>query len=181
MRKVNRKKMPKRVFPGRSRPSLRELFGWRYTRPQLHDLPAVTAEQPFRVANAGFAYEYQFVDVQDYEGQGETCPAPHFYQNRGEAELAVAMFMYMRLLAYPTAKIAILTTYNGQRALLKETIRKRYVQVVALRHRTLLFLSGVAGTPRSDGPLSFRPSISSKASKRTVRAKHPQVLLCMQT
>lgn len=43
----------------------------------------------------------------------------------GEAEYATALFMYMRLLKYPAEKIAILTTYNSQKALLKEVIQQR--------------------------------------------------------
>lgn len=34
----------------------------------------------FLRANAGFAYDYQFIDVGDYQGQGESCPVPYFYQ-----------------------------------------------------------------------------------------------------
>lgn len=37
----------------------------------------------------------------------------------------VAVFQYMRLLGYAASRIAILTTYNGQKALLKDVLRKR--------------------------------------------------------
>jgi hypothetical protein len=47
-----------------------------------------------------FRYEYQFVDVGDYDGHGEMSPNPFFYQNLGEAEYVVAVYMYMRLLGY---------------------------------------------------------------------------------
>lgn len=40
----------------------------------------------FQRANSGLRYTFQFIDVQDYNGQGETCPTPFFYQNLGEAE-----------------------------------------------------------------------------------------------
>ena len=33
--------------------------------------------------------------------------------------------MYMRLLGYPAERIAILTTYNGQKHLIRDVIRKR--------------------------------------------------------
>jgi len=56
---------------------------------------------------------------------GESTPTPHFYQNLAEAEYAVALFMYMRLLGYPAAKISIITTYNGQKALIRDVVRQR--------------------------------------------------------
>jgi hypothetical protein len=34
----------------------------------------------FQRANAGFAHEYQLVDVQDFNGIGESQPNPYFYQ-----------------------------------------------------------------------------------------------------
>lgn len=46
-------------------------------------------------------------------------------QNLAEAEYVVAMFMYMRLLGYPAEKITILTTYNGQKHLLRDVVRQR--------------------------------------------------------
>ncbi len=39
-----------------------------------------------------------------------------------EAEYVVATYMYMRFLGYPAEKITILTTYNGQKALIKDII-----------------------------------------------------------
>jgi intron-binding protein aquarius len=43
----------------------------------------------------------------------------------GEAEYAVALFTYMRILGYPAEKISILTTYNGQRSLIMDVLKKR--------------------------------------------------------
>jgi hypothetical protein len=57
--------------------------------PPQGDLPAVTTAESFRRANAGFALEYQFVDVPDVNGVGETEPLPYFYQNLAEAEYLV--------------------------------------------------------------------------------------------
>ncbi|KAI4720963.1 P-loop containing nucleoside triphosphate hydrolase protein [Aureobasidium sp. EXF-10727] len=108
---------------GRARPSLAELYKWRY--PTLGNLPLVTSSPQFLQANAGFAYDYQFIDVPDYKGKGETEPSPHFIQNLGEAEYAVAIYMYMRLLGYPAEKISILTTYAGQRALVRDVLKHR--------------------------------------------------------
>jgi len=79
----------------------------------------------FQLANAGFRYDYQFIDVPDYKGAGEMQPSPHFIQNLGEAEYAVAIYQYMRLLGYPASKISILTTYAGQRALIRDVLGHR--------------------------------------------------------
>ncbi|KAK9820367.1 hypothetical protein WJX72_009525 [[Myrmecia] bisecta] len=108
---------------GRARPSLAKLYNWRYE--ELGDLPNTRTLEPFLRANAGFAYEYQFVDVPDFQGRGESEPVPHFYQNLGEAEVIVTVYQYMRLLGYPAHKISILTTYNGQKALLRDVIERR--------------------------------------------------------
>jgi intron-binding protein aquarius len=37
----------------------------------------------------------------------------------------VSLYQYMRLRGYPANKIAILTTYNGQKALLRDVIENR--------------------------------------------------------
>ena len=47
------------------------------------------------------------------------------FWNLGEAEYCVALFMYMRLLGYPASSISILTTYNGQKHLIRDVIEKR--------------------------------------------------------
>jgi intron-binding protein aquarius len=108
---------------GRARPSISSLYKWRY--PQLGDLPHTQTEKEFITANAGFRYDYQFINVPDYKGKGETEPSPHFIQNLGEAEYAVAIYQYMRLLGYPAAKISILATYAGQRALIRDVLAHR--------------------------------------------------------
>ncbi|KAL3537649.1 hypothetical protein ACH5RR_001015 [Cinchona calisaya] len=110
---------------GRARPSLARLYNWRYR--DLGDLPYVKDNQIFHRANAGFCYDYQLVDVPDYNGKGETAPSPWFYQNEGEAEYIVSVYMYMRLLGYPANKISILTTYNGQKLLIRDVINRRCV------------------------------------------------------
>jgi intron-binding protein aquarius len=107
----------------RARPSIAELYKWRYNN--LGNLPSVLASTEFTTANPGFKFDYQFIDVPDYKGKGESVPTPHFVQNLGEAEYAVALFMYMRLLGYPAHKITILTTYAGQRALVKDVLDHR--------------------------------------------------------
>ncbi|KAL4965357.1 RNA helicase aquarius [Aspergillus stella-maris] len=108
---------------GRSRPSIAELFRWRYQN--LGNLPGVEQLPEFKRANAGFQFEYQFINVPDYQGNGEREPTPHFIQNLGEAEYAVAIFQYMRLLGYRASKISILATYAGQTALIKDVLNHR--------------------------------------------------------
>ncbi|KAG5357738.1 Intron-binding protein aquarius [Yarrowia sp. B02] len=107
---------------GRAKPSISEVYGWRYGG--LKNLPH-TEEGVYRYANSGFLHDVQFINVDDYEGQGETEVAPHVIQNLGEAEYAIALYQYMRLLGYPADKITILTMYNGQKALLQEICSRR--------------------------------------------------------
>ncbi|KAI9828025.1 MAG: hypothetical protein M1832_003552 [Thelocarpon impressellum] len=108
---------------GRARASIADLYRWRYK--QLGDLPIVGAAREFLTANAGFRHEYQFINVPDYKGVGEAEPTAHFIQNLGEAEFCVAIYQYMRLLGYPASKISILTTYAGQRSLIRDVLGHR--------------------------------------------------------
>ena len=108
---------------GRARPSLRQLYGWRYER--LGDLPHILDHPEYRCANPGFCFEFQVVNVEDFNGRGEQEPNPYFFQNLGEAEFSVALFMYMRLQGYPPDKITILSTYNGQKHLIRDILRQR--------------------------------------------------------
>lgn len=108
---------------GRARPSIAKLYQWRY--PKLGSLEHVKTQPEFLRANAGFKFDYQFINVPDYKNRGESEPTPHFIQNLGEAEYAVAIYQYMRLLGYPAEKISILTTYAGQRALVKDVLNHR--------------------------------------------------------
>jgi len=106
---------------GRARPGLCDLYRWRYRELGDLDLPIVKS-QP---VNAGVLHDYQFINVEDYQGQGEFSPSPYFYQNLGEAEYVVAMFMYLRLRGWPAEKITILSTYNGQKHLIRDVLQKR--------------------------------------------------------
>ncbi|CAM9839047.1 unnamed protein product [Lampetra fluviatilis] len=108
---------------GRARSSLCNLYNWRYKR--LGNLPHVQLLPEFRFANAGLCYDFQLVNVEDFNGVGESEPNPYFYQNLAEAEYAVALFMYMRLLGYPADRISILTTYNGQKHLIRDVVNQR--------------------------------------------------------
>jgi intron-binding protein aquarius len=109
---------------GRARPSLAKLYSWRYDA--LGDLPNTFEKgSAYALANPGFARDAQFVDVQDYSGVGESAPTPHFYQNLGEAEYVVSVYQYMRLLGYPAEKISIITTYRGQKHLIRDVVNAR--------------------------------------------------------
>ncbi|KAJ8411857.1 hypothetical protein AAFF_G00154950 [Aldrovandia affinis] len=108
---------------GRARASLCNLYNWRYK--QLGNLPHVQLQPEFRSPNPGLAFDFQLVNVEDFNGVGESEPNPYFYQNLGEAEYSVALFMYMRLLGYPAERISILTTYNGQKHLIRDVINQR--------------------------------------------------------
>lgn len=108
---------------GRARPSLCQLYSWRYNK--LGNLQHVIDLPKFKVANPGFFYDFQLINAPDFNGVGESEPNPYFYQNLGEAEYCVALFMYMRLHGYPASSITILTTYNGQKHLIRDIIDKR--------------------------------------------------------
>lgn len=108
---------------GRCRSSLCDLFKWRYKN--LGSLSHVNEQSEFKLANAGLAYDYQLINVDDFNGQGESEPQPYFYQNLAEAEYVVALFMYMRLIGYKNDKITILTTYNGQKHLIRDVLKRR--------------------------------------------------------
>ena len=108
---------------GRARPSMRKLYSWRYEK--LGDLPHILDSEEYKCANPGFCFDFQVVNVEDFNGRGEHEPNPYFYQNLGEAEFSVALFMYMRLQGYPPDKITILSTYNGQKHLIRDVLRQR--------------------------------------------------------
>ncbi|KAG4302147.1 hypothetical protein PCK1_001419 [Pneumocystis canis] len=110
---------------GRTKSTIAELFSWAYDK--LTNLPNLEKEKEFLHSNAGFLYDYQFINVEDYKGQGETESSSHFYQNLGEAEYAVAIYQYMRLLGYPSQKITILSSYTGQKALINDVVNKRCI------------------------------------------------------
>jgi hypothetical protein len=131
--------------------SISDLYKWRYK--SLGDLSHVKTEREYQLANPGFEFEYQLINVENYNGVGESEPSPYFFQvstglhelgtgshntcriqlfmfywylqNLAEAEYVVGTFMYMRLMGYPADKITILTTYNGQKALIRDVINTR--------------------------------------------------------
>ena len=108
---------------GRARPEIASLYSWRYNG--LGNLPLVSTKSEYTSANAGFAHTFQLINISSFQGKGEFCPTPHFYQNLGEAEYVVAVYQFMRLIGYPSEKISILTTYNGQKHLIRDIINQR--------------------------------------------------------
>ncbi|XP_058799863.1 RNA helicase aquarius [Phymastichus coffea] len=108
---------------GRARPNICNLYNWRYKK--LGNLRHVENSPEYLVANPGFLHDFQLINVEDFNGVGESEPSAYFYQNLAEAEYCVAVFMYMRLLGYPADKISILTTYNGQKHLIRDVINIR--------------------------------------------------------
>jgi len=69
---------------GRARAEIASLYSWRYEN--LGNLDHVTTSKEFRLANAGFAHTFQVINVDAFEGKGESTPTAYFYQNVGEAE-----------------------------------------------------------------------------------------------
>uniref|UniRef100_A0A672MSB9 Intron-binding protein aquarius n=1 Tax=Sinocyclocheilus grahami TaxID=75366 RepID=A0A672MSB9_SINGR len=63
---------------GRARASLCNLYNWRYK--QLGNLPHVQLQPEFQTPNPGFTYDFQLVNVEDFNGVGESEPNPYFYQ-----------------------------------------------------------------------------------------------------
>ncbi|XP_046911562.2 RNA helicase aquarius [Dermatophagoides farinae] len=108
---------------GRARPSICRLYSWKYKN--LKDLKHINELPEYQFPNPGFLNEYQLINVEDFNNIGESEPLPYFYQNLAEAEFVVATFMYMRLLGYPSDKITILTTYNGQKHLIRDVVEQR--------------------------------------------------------
>lgn len=158
---------------GRARPSIAELYKWRYSK--LDNLPSVLTEPEFLHSNAGFKYVYQFIDVGEYKGSGESQPSPHFFQNLGEAEYAVAIYQYMRLLGYPASKISILTTYAGQRALIRDVLGHR-----CAKHRLFGLPRTVTTVDKYQGEqndcMSIHPSTRSLSILYSYITRHPRLM-----
>ncbi|KAJ2421566.1 hypothetical protein GGF41_003823 [Coemansia sp. RSA 2531] len=103
----------------RARPEIASLYRWRYRG--LADLEPHVMTGEFGSKTPGFVSTFQFVNLAGEESE----PSRYFYQNLDEAEFVVALYQYMRLLGYPAERIAILTTYNGQRALIRDVLDRR--------------------------------------------------------
>jgi hypothetical protein len=58
--------------------SICNLYKWRYKR--LGNLAHVGNWPEYRVANPGFWFDFQLINVEDFNGVGESEPSPYFYQ-----------------------------------------------------------------------------------------------------
>lgn len=81
----------------------------------------------------------------------------------------VAVYQYMRLRGYPADKISILTTYNGQRALISDVIESR-----CARHPAFGRPLKVRTSPRLHPPLDAR-----KLSRLTSPTRMPTCASCL--
>ncbi|GAW82049.1 hypothetical protein, conserved [Plasmodium gonderi] len=107
---------------GRMRNEICNIYKYFYSKYniQIANLDCVYKDKFSKNFNPGFTYTYQFIHVES----DEYTPVPYFYQNLLEAEMVVAIFMYMRLLGYANEIITILTTYNGQKELILDILKK---------------------------------------------------------
>jgi len=58
--------------------SICQLYNWRYKK--LGNLPHVSLWPEYRAANAGFFFDFQLINVDNFNGVGESEPNPYFYQ-----------------------------------------------------------------------------------------------------
>lgn len=91
---------------------------------EIETLPYMKQGESLK-ANPGFVKTFQLIDVDKYQSKGELEPSPNLFQNLGEAEYAVLLYSYFRLLGYPRDKITILTMYAGQKFLIEEILKQR--------------------------------------------------------
>nr|CAG4716357.1 unnamed protein product [Naegleria fowleri] len=103
-------------------PNLVPLFKWNYSG--IYEYGVMKSSDETMKLN-GFKYNYQMLNVEDYQGQGEIQPYPHMFQNLGEAEYAIALYMYLRLVGHEANSITILTPYQGQKSLIRSIAKRR--------------------------------------------------------
>ena len=65
--------------------SLCNLYKWRYKK--LGDLQHVRQWPEYCTANPGFFFDFQLVNVEDFNGVGESEPNPYFYQVHCQKQL----------------------------------------------------------------------------------------------
>jgi intron-binding protein aquarius len=92
------------------------LWAWKYEGLVL---------QPGTIQNPLFQHACQFIDIPLYQGKGELEPSPHFFQNLGEAEYIVTLFLLLRLKGVRAESITVLCAYNGQRMLIEDIMRAK--------------------------------------------------------
>ena len=101
----------------RSPKEIADCWTWKY------NISTHAARKPEKIH--GLKNVAQFIDVPDFNQQGETQTMVHFYQNLGEAEMIVAFYMYLRLNGVDKNDVSILTSYNGQRLLIDDILKTR--------------------------------------------------------
>ena len=106
---------------GRSRSEIVDLYRYKYDN--LVDMKEISKK--FNKNNFGFKYNIQFVNVEEFNTRGEEINSNNSYYNLAEAEYCIGLFMYMCLIGYNSNQITILTTYNGQKELIKEIYLKK--------------------------------------------------------
>eukprot|EP01080_Neovahlkampfia_damariscottae_P006060 gene6060-10061_t len=105
---------------GRMRSELSNIWKVNY-KSQILDLNQNNNQ--FKISNLGFKYNYQFFNLN--ENNDEIKLNQFYFQNLKEAEFIVSIYMYMRLIGYHKDNITILTTYNGQKDLIKDILKRR--------------------------------------------------------
>ena len=74
------------------------LYNWRYNK--LGDLPHVNTWPEYCVENPGFFFDNQLIDVQDFNGVGESEPNPYFYQVNTIDECVLVVFSVQSVLVF---------------------------------------------------------------------------------
>ena len=106
---------------GRSRSEIVDLYRYKYEN--LIDMKEIIKK--FNKNNFVFKYNIQFINVEEFNSKGEEINSNNSYYNLAEAEYSIGIFMYMCLVGYNPNQISILTTYNGQKELIKEIYNKK--------------------------------------------------------
>uniref|UniRef100_A0A060TB77 ARAD1D32934p n=1 Tax=Blastobotrys adeninivorans TaxID=409370 RepID=A0A060TB77_BLAAD len=112
-------------------------------------------------ANSGLGYTFQVIDVTD--GVEERMDG--VVQNAAEAEYAVWLYQYMRLLGYPAHTIAIVTTTHGQRQLVQDILDTRARGTIV--DREIFGAPGLVATVHEYQGISHDYVISSTVFTRT--------------
>lgn len=89
--------------------SICSLYNWRYRK--LGNLPHVLSWPEYRIANTGFRFDYQLINVEDFNGVGEAEPNPYFYQVRDFSSTNTANLRY-DLLFLILYMISLMTVYK---------------------------------------------------------------------
>ena len=106
---------------GRSRSEIVDLYRYKYNN--LIDMKEIIKK--YNNTNFGFKFNIEFINVEEFNSRGEEINSNNSYYNLAEAEYCIGLFMYMCLIGYNPNNITILTTYNGQKELIKEIYMKK--------------------------------------------------------